>query len=114
MFSNSKKKEIACLKAELKRKEDLLNDTKLKLHNCEEVLKKFGDSLDNQLRFRMDMATHGYLPNENMQMMNQHQPIPTPQHQPHSGQQNHPNSDQQQQQQSQQNSNKDNGVILIQ
>jgi len=43
-------------------------DTKKKLSECENVLKSCGMSLDSQLKFRLDMSTHGYTPNE-------HQPL---------------------------------------
>ena len=58
-------KEIQCLKAELKRKEDLLADVKKKLSDSENILKSFGMSLDNQLKTRLESSTHGYIPNEN-------------------------------------------------
>ena len=67
-------KEIQCLKAELKRKDDILLDTKKKLAECENVLKSCGMSLDSQLKLRLDMSTHGYLPNENQPV----HPVNTP------------------------------------
>ncbi|CAF0713327.1 unnamed protein product [Brachionus calyciflorus] len=59
------KEEIECLKAELNRKDELLQDTKKKIANCEQVLKNFGNNLDFQLKNRIEMTTQGYIPNEN-------------------------------------------------
>ena len=57
-------KEIECLKAELSRKDELLQDTKKKIANCEQVLKNFSNSLEFQLKNRIEMTTQGYIPNE--------------------------------------------------
>lgn len=54
------------MKSELKRKDDILEATKVKLEKCEEDLKLFGISLDKQLKHRLEMSTHGYLPNDNL------------------------------------------------
>ena len=54
------------MKSELKRKDDILAETKAKLETCENSLKSFGISLDNQLKHRLEMSTHGYMPIENL------------------------------------------------
>lgn len=52
------------MKAELVRKEELLNDTKLKIGTLEGSLKKIGVSLDHQIKSKNEMSTYSYMSNE--------------------------------------------------
>lgn len=60
------KEEISCLKAELARKDELLNDTKRKINGYEQTLKSVGSSLDHQIKSRTEMSTHSYIPTDNV------------------------------------------------
>jgi hypothetical protein len=46
--------EISCLRAELKRKEELLNDAKQKVLAYEQSLKKFSINIDHQVKSRTE------------------------------------------------------------
>ena len=59
--------EISCLRAELKRKEELLNDTKQKVFTYEQSLKKFSVSLDHLVKSRTE---YNYMEGQQMQMGN--------------------------------------------
>lgn len=58
------------MKAELKRKEELLNDTKRKVSLCENSLKQFSAQLDHAVKTRNELSTVNYMPMEHQQ----HQP----------------------------------------
>lgn len=55
------------MKAESKRKEELLNDTKRKVASYEQSLKHFSVSLDHMVKGRNEMSTYNYMPMEHQQ-----------------------------------------------
>ncbi len=48
------------MKSEIKRKDDLLNDTKRKIASLEQTLKNYSFSLDNQIKARNEMSTYNF------------------------------------------------------
>lgn len=75
------KEEIDCLKAELNRKEELLNDAKQKTEYCENVLRSMAVSLEPQFKNHRDGIIQSLFPQEMTSMMSTAGPVHIQQHQ---------------------------------